>query len=227
MSYLDKVTEKRQTAAVSAKEQAELQETLKQLRKIQQMTAVSSASAKPTVVLTDQTDLGEKMAAHTRAVTAAIAALNRGEMGKEQLQAVKTVEKALKELEKGQLSAISDVVSAIERLDMNPTIKVNAPAVTVTAPKVDVTPITETLERYFTPESTRIDLSCYRAQDITESGDKQYVGFVNPEGQWYIIENDTKKNQLRYVFGATDYATHFKEASSYVYRLLNEAVNAL
>jgi hypothetical protein len=131
-----------------------------------------------------------------------------------------------------------ELIQAVKAIDTSPIVTVEAPVVDIPAPivhveaqkapivtnKVDLSPLQATLQELLAPKEVKIDLSRYRAQDIKESGDKQYVGFVNPEGDWYIIENDMTKNRLRYLFGSSGYAKHFKNASSYVYKLLDKAV---
>jgi hypothetical protein len=117
--------------------------------------------------------------------------------------------------------------ASVDAIDVRPVVHVDAPQVTVKAPKVDLQPLQDTLQKYMQPDDAGIDLDDYRAQDITNSGDTQYIGFVNPTGGWYIIENKTRDNSLRYLFGTGNYIEAFAEASSYNYLLLNEAVNAV
>lgn len=98
------------------------------------------------------------------------------------------------------------------------------PAPIVNVPQADFSPITEAIAGL--KEEKGIDLDCYRAHDLKD-GDIQYIGFLNPDGDWYIIENDVKKNALRYVFGTGNYTQAFKKAASYKYELLSEAINAI
>lgn len=70
-------------------------------------------------------------------------------------------------------------------------------------------------------------LDGYKPQDIKEADGRQYIGYQNAAGGWYIIENNLKKQELRYVFGRADYAKAFKEAEVKGYKLLSEAINAL
>lgn len=126
--------------------------------------------------------------------------------------------------------AITGLKKAIDSMELNPTINIPAPKVTVQPSPVDLKPLQATLASYFDKDGdgdNDIDLECYRAQDLTNSGDLQYVGFLNADGGWYIIENDTKKNQLRYVFGDSGYEEAFTRAGSYNYMLLNEAIDAI
>jgi hypothetical protein len=113
---------------------------------------------------------------------------------------------------------------------MKPVVNVPTPKVTVQAPKTDLTPLIDILKQQNTEDESeeKLDLDDYRAQDIDNTNpDMQYVGFVNPAGNWYIIENDVKGNRMRYVFGTLNYSEAFAQASMYTYSLLNEAINAL
>lgn len=127
--------------------------------------------------------------------------------------------------------AVKKLQTTLDTIDMHPVVNVPAPKVTVQAPKVDLQPLQDTLKEYFTPTSDyipdKIDLDCYKAQDLQNDGNIQYVGFMNPDGNWYILENNVKDNSLRYIFGNSGYQKAFEKAASYEYTLLNEAVDAL
>lgn len=99
--------------------------------------------------------------------------------------------------------------------------------ITVEGKEIDVTPIVEALSalEMKQTEDKELDLEEYRASDIKQIEDKQYVGFIKPDGCWYIMENDLKTEALRYVFGDTDYLGAFERAGSWQYKLLNEAIN--
>lgn len=123
---------------------------------------------------------------------------------------------------------LQSIKQALDSMDIQPVVNVAAPKVSVTAPELDLKPLQATLDKYFAKDDdTQIDLDCYRPQDLKNDGDTQYIGFVNPDGEWYIIENLTKQNSLRYLFGDSDYTKAFDDAASHEYMLLNEAVNAL
>lgn len=134
-------------------------------------------------------------------------------------------------LRKG-LESIVDAVNNIKIPELPKQRPIPAPIVNVPAqvapvvnvPKADFSPITQAIEGL--KEEKGIDLDCYRAHDLKD-GDTQYIGFLNPEGDWYIIENDVKNNSLRYVFGHGGYTQAFSKAASYKYELLSEAINAL
>lgn len=97
--------------------------------------------------------------------------------------------------------------------------KITVPAIKV--PENDFSPITDALNSLKSEKG--IDLDDYFAQDIKEDGETQYIGFLNPDGAWYIMEST--KNTLRFVFGSGNYSKAFDKAASYSYELLNEAIN--
>lgn len=240
MSYIETLNEKKQAIAQSSKEQQELSTMVGELKRMQ-MAALMGSQGKSTVILTDQTDLGDKLKEAYDKVASAIKTLDTSEGDTERLKVLKDLQEGIKDVTRAihlstndNRDTTNDIINAIKGLKLDPVISVEAakinvptPQVTVTTPDIDVTPINDTLKAYFTPPEAKIDLDCYRAQDIKESGDIQYVGFVNPGGAWYIIENHVRENKMRYVFGTKGYAKAFKKAASYEYQLLNEAINAL
>lgn len=96
------------------------------------------------------------------------------------------------------------------------------PAPIVNVESQDLTSITMAIDSL---KDSGIDLSNYRACDIRNEDDTQYIGFENQDGKWYIIES--KRNKLRYIFGNDNYAKAFIKAPSFKYELLSEAINAL
>jgi hypothetical protein len=118
------------------------------------------------------------------------------------------------------------VVEAINNLSNKPqpTIRVVPPQVHVDVPPLDLSPLKKVLKQ---PKDTQgIVLSTYRAQDIDEMEQGiQYVGFLNPKGEWYIIRNEEAANKLRYKFGTQGYQEAFAMADKFEYKLLNEAIN--
>lgn len=215
MPYQDTLNEKR-TLATQQKSQQAILDGLEAIKR-----AVQTNPTPEAVVLTDKADISE----HTEAIIEAINGLKRSDMGKDQLDALSSVETAVKQLQRGQLDALDQLKKAVEAIEVRPVIKVDAPNITVQERKLDLKPLNDTFQEYLSRNDAKIDLDCYRAQDLKDSGDTQYVGFVNPDGNWYIIENDVKKNTMRYLFGQSDYAQHFKKAATYRYKLLNEAIN--
>lgn len=103
---------------------------------------------------------------------------------------------------------------------------VNVPAPIINIPKNDFSPIEAAIKGL--KEEDELDLSDFRPHDIIdEDKDTQYIGFLAPSGQWYIMENKVKENTIRYVFGKSKYSEAFEKAGSYKYTLLSEAINAL
>lgn len=235
-TYQETINQKRQVASQTAKEQQDLGAMLAELKKMQ-LASLMGSQGKSTVILTDQTDLGDKLKAMVDSFSATVAKLDSSDMDKQELDSLKALQTGLQELKQAVINAKgdnSDVVAAIKALKLDvaaPIVNVPQAKVTVQSAPVDLKPLQATLEQYFTHEDVEteddtIDLDCYRAQDIIENGDMQYVGFLNPQGDWYIIENDIKGNSMRYVFGTGGYAKAFKKAAQYQYKLLNEAINA-
>jgi len=74
-------------------------------------------------------------------------------------------------------------------------------------------------------QNETIDLASYKAHDLKDDGDLQYVGFVNLDGGWYIIENKVRENKMRYIFGSGGYDKAFSNAASWNYKILSEATN--
>lgn len=99
----------------------------------------------------------------------------------------------------------------------------------IASPKVFVPDIdTSGIERAIREGMEReepLQLENYKAHDIKTTGGKQYIGFVNPTGNWYIIENVIQENKLRYLFGSEDYSKVFENASTYEYKILSEAIS--
>lgn len=235
-NYIETLNQKKQASAQSQKEQSELGQMLAELKKMQ-MASLMGSQGKSTVILTDQTDLGDKLKEMVDSFSATVARLDSSDMDKQELTSLKALQTGLQDLKQAVINAKgdnSDVVAAIRALKLDvaaPVVNVPQPKVTVQSAPVDLKPLQATLEQYFThedvaTEDTTIDLECYRAQDIIDSGDMQYVGFQNPDGNWYIIENDIKGNKMRYVFGSKNYAAAFKKAPTYQYQLLDKAINA-
>lgn len=213
----------------------DIDSVIKQLKEVQLATMLGAG--KPSVILTDQTDLGQKIGELTDKLVATVKELDSSDVDSKQVnQLVRTVS-TLDNLNgliannfKYADKQRSDIITAIKALKLSQVVNVPAPKVTVQPSSVDLSPLQDTIREYFKPSEIErgVDLDCYRAQDIDNTNaNVQYVGFVNPEGNWYIIENDVKGNKLRYVFGKNGYAKAFSNAAMYTYLFLNEAVDAL
>lgn len=212
---------------------------IQQVKEVQ-LAALLGNEQKPQTIIINQNDLIKKMDDVSDQLQTSIQSLNNSKHDAQEITELKSLYLALTQLKTAITSSngdlkevvtklITELTQTVHALEIKPVVNVPVPQVTVDIPEVDLKPLQDTLEGYFkAPEIEHgIDLECYRAQDISESGDMQYVGFVNPDGSWYIIENDMKANSIRYVFGNKGYAKAFKKASSYQYFLLNEAIDAL
>jgi hypothetical protein len=240
MSYLETVTSKRQEAQAAQQSQASRDSVLRQLKSIEQ--ATTAAGDKQPEVLTVrqqrlfdslrdllETDEQKALADNHREVV---------EVLKDLKQAIDASQSATDSQTQEIQQRLQQMVSAVKALDMSPVVNLPAPQVQITEKDIDFGPLQATIRAAMAqkpeiilpeqeaPETDWTDLSRYRAQDLQDGEERQYIGFVNPEGNWYIIENDVKQNRMRYVFGTTGYAKHFQAASTYKYLILDKAINA-
>lgn len=129
-----------------------------------------------------------------------------------------TLEKLPSRIEQAHVA--NDYTNEFKNLARIFTSKNFSPNIRVDVPKIDIDPLKEVLQ------SDGYDLESYRAQDMDEEeAGIQYVGFVNPQGEWYIIKNNEEKNSLRYKFGKSGYEKAWKKLSTFDYKLLDEAFN--
>lgn len=143
-------------------------------------------------------------------------------------QAVTKIKTVKVETDDDVKTVLNGLREAIESFDYSPTVNVPAPNVTVTAPEVDLKPLQKSMDSYFTPRTDVVDLSRYRAQDMDEMEQgTQFVGFVNPEGAWYILKSVEEDNTLRYKFGKDKYPRAWERVSTFKYKLLNEAADEI
>lgn len=192
---------------------------------------------KPTIILTDQTDLGDRLTKLATDISDTVTRLDSSKSDSEQLAVLNSLKNSLDEYNKTlsgnnktSTKNSADLLKAIKAINISPVVNVEPPKVTIKPEKIDTKPLEDTLKQYLMPAETeeKVDLSCYKAQDIDNTNpDVQYIGFVNTEGSWYIVENSIKDNKLRYLFGTSDYEKAFQKAAIYHYQLLNEAVDAL
>lgn len=120
---------------------------------------------------------------------------------------------------------IDNLSKSIDAIDFNPVVNVGAPQVTV--PKVDTSGIEKVITNLLNQDDDEngLDLDDYMAHDLDEMEQGvQYVGFVNPKGNWYIVKNVEAENTLRYAFGNDAYADFWPRASQLEYTLLSEAL---
>lgn len=53
------------------------------------------------------------------------------------------------------------------------------------------------------------DLKFFRISDVDQSGDPAYYGFVNENGNWYIMEENVANGTYRYISGTSSYTTNW------------------
>ena len=63
-------------------------------------------------------------------------------------------------------------------------------------------------------------LEGYRASDMDQATTTQYFGFVDQGGAWYILRM-VDEETIRYVAGASDYATNWTNRASLSYDYYN------
>lgn len=116
-----------------------------------------------------------------------------------------------------------DIIDAINNIKLNPRIEVASPEVSV--PPIDFSPLIKALEPKETESKPALcDLNTYKAQDLIGDDVVQYIGFVAPDGGWYIVENDLQASSLRYKFGIGNYRENWTEHMNHIYLLLDEAI---
>jgi len=234
IDYKQQIAEKRQTAATQADKRQDLDELISQLKEVQ-LAALMNGN-KSNVILADSTDLGDRVAELGDKIIRVLDEFKADTAGVEKLGALKGELKALGAAVDGlagkQTQNVQQLAQAIAKALS--AVELPAPVVTVKQPKIqmpkmdapiiDLGPLTEILRA---KETVGVDLSNYKAHDLTDGDNMQYIGFVSPTGDWYIIENDVKGNSLRYTFGRGGYTDAFGKAARLQYGLLSEAVNEI
>jgi hypothetical protein len=231
MSYLDTLNEKRQSKLAATMSQSERDELLSTLKDNQLATLISNT--KPTVILTDQTDLGDKISELTTKMVASIEKLDVSEVNNDQLVAIDSAVSALKSVEAilidytTTLETQTDrVVEALNNIELSPNITVPKPQVTIHEKPISFAPLEEAIESLRVEKP--LSLADYRAHDIDTAPDGlQYIGYISLDGSWYIIQSNDAANTMRYYFGKGDYANGWADKYSHDYTTLSEAVHAL
>lgn len=181
------------------------------------------------------TTIVEEMAEAAERIKSVVDGLNGGKIEKSFADAVKNLQDVVKQVKGIKIesdtelkSGITSLIRALEELNTTPIVNVPAPIVNVDAPTVNLTPIKNLLQQLLDkPEKESFEFEGYKAQDLDDQESFQYVGFVNPTGAWYIIENDVEGNSMRYKFGIKYYKTGWKNRVQSDYKLLNEAIDAI
>lgn len=227
MSYLDEVNEKRKNQ--SANTQTAL------------MIKAMQAGQKPSIILTDSTDLGEHISQLGDKIIDVLEAVKDDKSTKDQIDRINDMTGEFRSLVASvqieQESQADRIVAALNDLKRTVTsqkpVIVPAPAVSFSERDVDLNPLVDAisrLEKLMTPKKQKksLELSSFRAHDLADSPDNlQYIGFQDTSGNWYIMQHDPENNRDRYYFGTGDYELAWDDKFSHDYKTLSEAIRAL
>lgn len=151
------------------------------------------------VILSAQADLGSKIEYVAAELIKAVKGLDTADMQKKQLAAIEQLGKEVHALQTAIDRQTIQLMGQYRKLSPIPSA---SPA----------------------PAAPADELSGYRAHDLDNaSGGKQYVGFMNEAGKWYIMENDDQNNTLRYYFGKGSYERAWDDRNGHSYKRLSEA----
>lgn len=64
----------------------------------------------------------------------------------------------------------------------------------------------------------------YKVSEI-DSGDDSYYGFINSQGAWYIMKEDSETGSFRYIKGPVDFAKNWENRSSLEYKYYHQVFN--
>ena len=148
----------------------------------------------------------------------------------EAISSLGTIVEALSTLKVESDSEVKETLRTIAtnlgNLDIRPVVNVPKAQVTVQEREIDFDPLINALNKEPTKETDDDPLAGYKAQDINNDDPNiQYVGFVNAQGNWYIIQNDD--SSLRYKFGVKGYTKAFKDCAKLSYKLYSEAIGEI
>jgi hypothetical protein len=234
MSYLDQIADKKQSLATRTEKKEDIDSLIKELKEVQ-LASLMASKSKSTIILADSTDLGDKVADLGEKIINVLNAFKNDTTATDKLVKISEdfkklnifVTKSAGDQAVKVEKALNQIAGAIKSVKMP---DIPAPVVKVEERELDFTPLHNAMrEMMATREGDKgMSLDNYRAQDINNSEKEvQYIGFLNPSGEWYIVENRVKENTLRYIFGTGGYAKAFAKAARFEYKLLDEAVNAL
>lgn len=242
MNPLEQIGQKRQEFKAQADKKLDTDGLLNALKEVQ-IAAYLGGQNKPPVILADSTDLGERLAELGEKITRVLEEFKSDTTATDRLNQIsddfKRVVLSVTKLSSDQsdkvqreLGQISKDIRAIKMPELPKMPDIPVPVVKIQERKLDLSPLERAI-RESAPKTAdlppeKLDMDSFRAQDIASpDSNTQYIGFLNPAGEWYIIENKIKDNTLRYVFGKGGYSKAFAKAGTYQYELLSEAVNAL
>lgn len=188
---------------------------------------------KPSVILTDSTDLGEHIAALGEKIIHVMQMVQADKSTKEQIDRFGAEFKTLADLARKTTREQSEMVrEALNELKdiirQQKPIVVPAPRVSLQEKAVDFNPVLEKLDALMPKQVSTFNMASYRAHDLDNAPDNmQYIGFENEDGDWYIMRHNATDNRDRFYFGSEDYATAWDERISHEYKTLSEARRAL
>ena len=228
MSYIDDVKDKRQS-------QADKQQSAMLMRSVMQ-----GNQQKPSIILTDSTDLGEHISLLGDKITDILEAVVDDKSSSEQIDRITDLIEDFREisssLEQASQRHSIQITKAMKELkdviSRQKPIVVPAPAVSLTEKAVDFKPLISKIEQLMKPAPAKvvkadINLNDFRAQDIDNEGVMQYIGFTGLGDIWYILLNDTSSSSIRYHFGKGNYYDGWEQRHNHDYNVLNEAINEI
>jgi hypothetical protein len=215
VNYLDTIKDKR--TAQSDKD--DLQKSMQELSRV---LSVSNSQAPK--------DFSSKVDELSKSILLAFKELKNDTLNSDKIDVLKqeyknlasNIIKANDEQYKATQKSLKDVLSTFKASELSPTVNVSAPIVNV--PENDFSALEIAIRDL--KEDEDIDLDSYKAHDIKDVEDVQYIGFIHPSGAWYIVENQVESGKLRYLFGTSKYATHFRSAPTYKYQTIDKAYKA-
>lgn len=228
MNYIEQVNQKRQSQADQ--------------RQTAALVSAARANNKPTILLTDSTDLGSHISKLGDKIIDVLEAVKDDKSTKAQIDRINSMTGEFRELVNTVQSAQSyqteQIIAAVNDLKQTVSkqkpVVVPAPAVSLQEKDVDLNPIVTAinrLEKMLKPKPAakqQLDLSRFKAHDLTDGPDNnQYIGFMDMNGNWYIMQHDPAENRDRYYFGSESYEQAWDDKYGLDYRVLSEAIRAL
>lgn len=241
MNYLDEIKLKKQAQAASNERRSDKLSTkqdidavIAQLKEVQ-LASLMGNKQKPSIVLTDSTDLGEHISGLGDKIIEVLEAVKDDKSTTQQINHLSAMVTDFKSLitgvqqsNKAQADRIVTAVNSLKEViaEQKPVV-VPAPNVRLTEKATDFTPLINELKTILTPKAVKkqINLADYRAIDLDNApGNVQYVGFQNSAGNWYILQNNEETNSIRYYFGKDGYDVGWDERHGHDYKTLSEAM---
>lgn len=217
MSYLEDVNERRRS-------HSDRQQNAVMMKALQ--------SQKPSIILTDSTDLGEHISQLGDKVIGVMKMVQADHSAQEQIDRLagefKTLADLARKTAREQSEQIATALNDLKAVIQNQKpIFAPAPSVNLQEREVDFTPLLQKMDALMKPKK-ELDLSKYRAHDLEDGRDNmQYIGFQDMTGGWYIMQHDPTANRDRYYFGKGSYDEAWDEKYSLEYKVLSEAIHAL